>query len=581
MAGESAVRRRRVRVFEVFATFLLLFCLLFAALYWSDFSASPGVSVSYVDFESTDGVRIAGAIFKKASLTDLEPGVVVVHGLTSYKENLNRLSVELARHDFVVLAIDLRDHGSSTGVCTFGLPDAEPEDVAHAVEFLREQPGVDSQRMAIVGHSFGGMVALTAASKASTQVNATVTWGAPTDLQKLDQENHETVAFVADKRVLPQDILEPQQLAVRSPITYIAGLRPNSTLFIHGLDDTLIPPDQAVVAFNLTQRNGQLIELLPGLNHDLDSLGVVERTIGFIELKTRGAAQPPIDPVYPAFRQDASTLAFLLAVLNLPVAWLSWEFWCTRESQRVRLYTFYAEGKPLFGWAFGVADVVVFGAVVFAAGLFVAPGARPLLFSGVLPAPSLFSAVLLAGLGLVACVLPLSRVERFVRGRDDRAFEEGENLTRSLLVVLPVLGMILVGAALAYLLFLGYNAPRSATFLLPAGLLILVMLGFEAFLRLRVQRRLRGIVTAVAPSAGLLRSAVNVLVGSVLYFAMVTWALAWVFRGYASVPGDAIAFTVAIGLVSSLLYDRTKSIVPGALFSGIYVAWVLNSAFHF
>ncbi len=570
-----------MRIFEVLGVFLLLFSLLFAALYWSDFSASPGVSVSYVDFESTDGVRIAGALFKRAALQEAVPGVVVVHGLTSYKENLNRLSVELARHDFVVLSIDLRDHGSSTGESTFGLPDAEPEDVAHAVEFLRKQSGVDSRRMAIVGHSFGGMVALTAASKPSTQVNATVTWGAPTDLLKLERENHATVAFVADKRVLPPDLLEPAQLALRSPVTYIAMLRPNSTLFIHGLDDTLIPPNQAEVAFNLTQRNGQLAEFLPGLDHDLDSLAVVERTIGFIEMKTKGQASPPLDPVYPAFQQDASTLAVLLAILNLPVAWLSWEFFCTREARRVRLYTFPAEGKPIFGWAFGVADVALFGAIVFAAGLFVAPGAQPLLFGGLLPAPSLFSAVLVAGLALVGAVLPLSRAERYVRGRDDRLFEEGENLTRSLLVLLPVLLMVVVGAGLEYLLFLGYNAPRSAAFLLAAGLLFLVMLGFEAFLRLRVQRRLRAVVSAVAPSPGLLRATVSILVGSVLYFAMVTWALAWIFRGYAELPADAVAFTVGIGLLSSLLYDRTKSIVPGALFSGIYVAWVLNSAFHF
>jgi len=581
VSAESAIRRRRVRIFEVFGVFLLLFSLLFAALYWSDFSASPGVSVSYVEYESTDGVRIAGALFKKVGLEGRVPGVVVVHGLTSYKENLNRLSVELARHDFVVLAIDLRDHGSSTGASTLGLPDAEPEDVARGVEFLRQQSGVDGQRMAIVGHSFGGMVALTAASKASTQVNATVTWAAPTDLQKLERENHATVAFVADKRVLPLDILEPLQLAIRSPVTYIASLRGNSTLFIHGLDDTLVPPNQAEVAFNLTQGDGQLMELLPGLDHDLDSISVVERTIAFVEMKTKGQASLPIDPVYPAFRQDASTLSLLLAVLNLPVAWLSWEFFCTREPQRVRLYSFPAEGKPLLGWAFGATDVAVFGAGVFAAGLFVAPGAAPFLFGGLLPAPSLFSAVLVAGLVLLGAVLPLSRVERFVRGRNDRAFEEGENLTRSLLVLLPVLGMVLLGAGLEYLLFLGYNAPRSPTFWLPVGLLVLAMLGFEAFLRLRVQRRLRGVVAAIAPTPGLLRATVDILVGSVLYFAMVTWVLAWGFRGFAALPSDAVAFTVGVGVLSSLLYDRTKSIVPGAFFSGLYVAWVLNSAFHF
>src|SRR3972149_5962886 len=60
------------------------------------------------------------------------------------------------------------------------------------------------------------------------------------------------------------------------------------------------------------------MELLPGLDHDPDSISVVERTIAFVEMKTKGQASLPIDPVYPAFRQDASTLSLLLAVLNPP-----------------------------------------------------------------------------------------------------------------------------------------------------------------------------------------------------------------------------------------------------------------------
>jgi hypothetical protein len=55
----------------------------------------------------------------------------------------------------------------------------------------------------------------------------------------------------------------------------------------------------------------------------------------------------------------------------------------------------------------------------------------------------------------------------------------------------------------------------------------------------------------------------------------------FLFKGYAEAPGDSALFTLAVGVVSSILYDRTKTIVPGALFAGAYVAWVLNAPVHF
>ncbi len=581
VAGETAVRRRRVRLFEIVYTVLLVGTVLSAALNWSDLSVSPHLTVQYVSFPSTNGAVISGALFSPSGATSRVPGVVVVHGLTDHKEYLNRVSVELARRNFVVLAIDLRDHGMSTGACTFGLPDAEPQDVLNALQFLRARPEVDPNSLALMGHSFGGMVALLAASNPGGQVNATVTWAAPTNLTSLARENYETVAYVVDKRVLPADLTTPEGLRVRSPVEYIASLRPNSTLFLHSTDDALVPVSQSYEAANLTQARGQRFEEVQGAGHSMRTGEVLDKTIAFIELKTKGRASEPLDPVYASLERDESVLVLLMTLQAWPVAWLAWEFWCSKAAQPVRMYNFPGDRVRWKALAFFGADVAAFALAVVAVGVMVVPGSQAAPFAGVLPAPSLFAGMLAAGGLLVAGAYGLSRAERTYRGRDDKRFEEGESLGRSFATVLPVLVLIPFTIVLQYVLFIGADYPRSAAFLLPLGALFLAMLGFEAFLRLRIQRRMRGLMRVVFTKPGLASAIANILVGSLLYFVMLSWLMAWLFKGYASVPGDTALLTLAFGVTSSILYDRTKNILPGALLSAVFLTWVLNGPFHF
>jgi dienelactone hydrolase len=585
LAEGTAIRKRRVRLFELMFTALLLATATVSAITWSDFSAAPQVSPQYVHFPSTDGVTIAGILFTPHSEPGPFPGVVVVHGLTNYKEEYNRISVELARRGFMVLAIDLRAHGMSDGTCTFGLPTAEPQDVAHAVDYLRLQPGVDPSRMAIVGHSFGGMVSLTAAAMPTMQVNATVTWAAPINLTSLARDNYETVAYVADKRVLPASILDPatrdRELALRSPIQFLGALRPNSTLFLHSEDDELIPVSQVREAGNATMAELQRVEIVEGAGHAMATEDVMQRTISFIENKTKGRTSAPMDPVYPSFTRDATWLSLALTMLAWPLAWLSWEFWCTRNPQLVKHYTYPADRSKTKALVFIAADLGAFAGVVVGVSALVVPGSAAAPFALTLPAPSLFAGLLFAGVLLCAAAVGLSRVEREVRGRDDKRFEEGENLARSVRVGIPVLLMIPLTGAFQYGLFLGADAPRSAAFWIPVFVLVLLMFGLEAFVRLRVQARMRRVMAEVFAKRPLAQSLISVFVGTVLFFLAVNWVVMFLFKGYADAPGDSALFTLAVGVVSSILYDRTKTIVPGALFAGAYVAWVLNAPFHF
>jgi pimeloyl-ACP methyl ester carboxylesterase len=90
--------------------------------------------------------------------------VAVMHGTGG-----NRLGVAdharlLARHGYGVLLFDFNGHGESDGRST-SLPSTAQADADAALAYLRNRPDVRDGRVAMVGVSFGGEVALQAAAR--------------------------------------------------------------------------------------------------------------------------------------------------------------------------------------------------------------------------------------------------------------------------------------------------------------------------------------------------------------------------------------------------------------------------------
>ncbi|MDM7463185.1 MAG: alpha/beta hydrolase [Tepidimonas taiwanensis] len=92
------------------------------------------------------------------------PTVVMIHGVLNDHSVWILQSRYLAHHGFNVLAIELPGHGRSGGE-----PPACVADGARAVLGLLDALGVD--RAALVGHSFGSLIALQAAADAPQQVS--------------------------------------------------------------------------------------------------------------------------------------------------------------------------------------------------------------------------------------------------------------------------------------------------------------------------------------------------------------------------------------------------------------------------
>ncbi|MCX6550165.1 MAG: alpha/beta fold hydrolase [Acidobacteria bacterium] len=90
-----------------------------------------------------------------------------------------QLAMALADAGFIVVRYDKRGVGQSGGRGESATIKDFAEDVRAVVEFLRKRKDVDPYRIAIVGHSEGGMVGMSVAADAKKQVTALVLMATP------------------------------------------------------------------------------------------------------------------------------------------------------------------------------------------------------------------------------------------------------------------------------------------------------------------------------------------------------------------------------------------------------------------
>jgi len=115
------------------------------------------VKVRDVRWMTTTGAQMSGLLFvpKGVSADKPVPGIVVSHGMFNNREMQDLNFVELSRRGFVVLSMDMFNHGNSEnsteniGGILIGMYEA--------VKMIDSLPYVDSSRIGISGHSLGGM----------------------------------------------------------------------------------------------------------------------------------------------------------------------------------------------------------------------------------------------------------------------------------------------------------------------------------------------------------------------------------------------------------------------------------------
>ncbi len=113
------------------------------------------------------GLRLAGTLRLPEGMKSGErrAAFLVLHGFGSNRNSSNVLapSKVLNSLGYVTLAFDMRGCGESEGEFGRVICLEQVEDTRNALSFLRCHPAVDGARVAVIGSSFGGAVAVYAA----------------------------------------------------------------------------------------------------------------------------------------------------------------------------------------------------------------------------------------------------------------------------------------------------------------------------------------------------------------------------------------------------------------------------------
>lgn len=117
---------------------------------------------------------------------DAVPAVLLLHGFASDRDEVGglyrRLADELARRGIASLRIDFRGWGESRGAMTASSVDGMVADAWSAMEWLRGSGFVDTTRIAVLGFSLGGAVAIRAAAR--SRPAALALWSSVGDLRE-------------------------------------------------------------------------------------------------------------------------------------------------------------------------------------------------------------------------------------------------------------------------------------------------------------------------------------------------------------------------------------------------------------
>lgn len=161
-------------------------------------------------------------------------------------------------------------------VHNWGVTDVE--DSVSGAEYLVREGNADQQRLAIRGGSAGGYTTLAALTFTDT-FSAGASYYGVSDLEALAKETHKFESRYLDSMVGPY----PQDREVyrsRSPINHVEQLS-SPCIFFQGLEDEMVPPNQAEIMVDALEKKGIPVAYLPfeGEQHGFRKAENIKRSL--------------------------------------------------------------------------------------------------------------------------------------------------------------------------------------------------------------------------------------------------------------------------------------------------------------
>lgn len=239
-------------------------------------------------------LQLAAQFFRPANATAPVPAVALFHGCGGPGQNTARMAGLLASWGYAALVVDSFSARGLKDVCGRNWPtqaaaEARADDIDAALVWLARQPGIDPRRLAYMGYSYGGGVAMLRALSGKPEDPA------PSAVRAV-------VLLYPDCALA--DALGPR-LAVRQPVLLAMG----------ALDDWT-PVSQCRAVMDRVVRGGDLVEtkIYEGAHHSFDALGLPVRYLNGVGNRSKpggccGAHYGAHEPAWKQFVVDVK--AFL------------------------------------------------------------------------------------------------------------------------------------------------------------------------------------------------------------------------------------------------------------------------------
>jgi hypothetical protein len=212
------------------------------------------------------------------------PGIIICHGMPSNKVGDYRMHVRTARQlckeNFVVMRFDFSGHGDSDGDFKDVTHGQAIDDLNSAINNLEKLNFVDKNRIGLVGHSFGGEIALLKAAD-DPRIKTLVLHAPRLDWRKVWTKDR--IAEFRKKGYTDEGSLRLGLNYLKDRLKFLTTEYAKNiiipTFIIHGTKDQIIDyRDSAKFIKKLKSKKKKLL-LLKNADHDFSTYASTERLI--------------------------------------------------------------------------------------------------------------------------------------------------------------------------------------------------------------------------------------------------------------------------------------------------------------